>query len=310
MTSRRHFMAGMALASLAPSLTWAAVGNPVAITAAMAADGTFLIIGLSTAGEVVFRQPLPTRGHAAAAHPNLAEAVAIARRPSTFAKVIDCATGAMRQTLAAPGNHHFYGQAAFSSNGAILFTTEQDIASGEGRIGVWARAEGYKRIDEFASGGIGQPEILTLPSGNLAVAKGGIRTHPDTGPEKRNLDMMQPNLCGFSPSGGLIDVARVPANTHQNLLRHIQRPRMEQSFAGFNGKAAHLLRRPLSPFTMGSARLSPRSFMMTSRMGWPSTTTLFRSCSIGFTAKAARLSVTPRASRRDLQDALPRGHHG
>lgn len=260
MTSRRQFMAGMALASVAPSLTWAAVGNPVAITAAMATDGTFLIVGLTAAGEIAFRQPLPARGHAAAAHPHLAEAVAIARRPGTFAKVVDCATGDMRQTITAPTNHHFYGHAAFSADGEMLFTTEQDIVSGEGRIGVWARAGRYKRVDEFASGGIGPHEILTLPSGNLAVANGGIRTHPDTGREKLNLDTMQPNLSIFSPSGGLIDVATVPAAIHQNSLRHIAATADGTIVCGFQWQGDPFAAPPLVAFYKGSGELVPAQF--------------------------------------------------
>ncbi|MEL6466789.1 MAG: DUF1513 domain-containing protein, partial [Pseudomonadota bacterium] len=155
------------------------------------------------------------------AHPHLAEAVAIARRPGTFAKVINCANGTVTQTLNAPKNRHFYGHAAFSSNGALLFTPENDIATGRGWIGVWDRSAGYKRLDSFTSAGIGPHEILRLPNGLLAVANGGIRTHPATGREKLNLDTMRPNLALFDSDGELSDLAEVPPTTHHNSLRHI-----------------------------------------------------------------------------------------
>jgi len=221
MASRRRFLASLGAATMTPRLGWGAVGTPVALSAAMTPDGGFLLVGLDAAGAIGFQVPLPARGHAAAAHPHLAEVVAIARRPGTFALVVDCATGAVSQTLSAPKGRHFYGHGAFSSDGTLLFTTENDVATGEGRIGVWDPRLGYARVDEFASGGIGPHEVLRLPSGNLAVANGGIRTHPDTGREKLNLDSMRANLAVFSPSGHLIDRAEVAEDIHHNSLRHI-----------------------------------------------------------------------------------------
>ncbi|MEM9966906.1 MAG: DUF1513 domain-containing protein [Pseudomonadota bacterium] len=221
MTSRRRFLAGMTSAAFAPSVSWAAVGNPAALSAAMTPDGIYQLIGLHADGAIAFRTPLPARGHAAAAHPTLAEAVAISRRPGTFSRVIDCVSGRLRQTLEAPEGRHFYGHGAFSSDGALLFTPENDVSSGEGRIGVWDRRLGFSRVDEFSSGGIGPHEILRLPSGDLAVANGGIRTHPSTGREKLNLDTMRPNLAIFSTRGDLRDIAELPASQHRNSLRHI-----------------------------------------------------------------------------------------
>ncbi|WP_299154488.1 DUF1513 domain-containing protein [uncultured Tateyamaria sp.] len=221
MPSRRAFLAGLASASVTPTLGWSDVGNPIALSAAMTPEGQHVLVGLSVTGAITFQLPLPARGHAAAAHPHLAEAVAIARRPGTFAKVINCATGHVAQTLTAPFGHHFYGHGAFSADGALLFTTENEIATGQGRIGVWDRSAGYTRLDAFASAGIGPHEILRLPGGMLAVANGGIRTHPDTGRDKLNLDTMRPNLALFDTGGQLTDLAEGPAAEHLNSLRHI-----------------------------------------------------------------------------------------
>ncbi|MEM6374082.1 MAG: DUF1513 domain-containing protein [Pseudomonadota bacterium] len=221
MPSRRTFLAGLLSASASPTLGWADVGSPVALSAAMDKDGRYLLVGLTAVGDIAFAQPLPARGHAAAAHPHIAEAVAIARRPGAFAKVINCATGAILQTLHAPQGRHFYGHGAFSVDGTLLFTTENDIATGAGRIGVWDRTLGYARVDEFTSAGIGPHEILRLPGGALAVANGGIRTHPASGRDKLNLDTMRPNLAIFDANGALVDHAEVESDIHQNSLRHI-----------------------------------------------------------------------------------------
>lgn len=221
MPTRRDVLAGITTVAFTPTVGWAGVGNPIVVSAAKNPDGTFELVGLDAEGDITFRAPLPARGHAAAAHPNIAEIVAIARRPGTFAKVIDCASGFVRQTLAAPEGHHFYGHGAFSSDGKFLYTTENAYTSGAGRIGVWDRSLNYRRVGEFASGGIGPHEILRLPTGNLAVANGGIRTHPETGRDKLNLDTMRSNLSILSPLGVMLDQADVSSDTHHNSLRHI-----------------------------------------------------------------------------------------
>ncbi|MEO0864230.1 MAG: DUF1513 domain-containing protein [Pseudomonadota bacterium] len=257
MPSRRSFLAGLLGTSATVSLGWAAVGNPAALTAAKNAQGSHLLIGLKASGDIAFSLPLPARGHAAAAHPHVAEAVAIARRPGTFAKVIDCATGAVLQTLRTPVGRHFYGHAAFSADGALLFTTENDVATGNGRIGVWDRTLSYRRVDEFSSTGIGPHEILRLPGGHLAVANGGIRTHPASGRDKLNLDTMRPNLSIFNASGALIDQAEVEDATHQNSLRHIAAAADGTVICGFQWQGDPFAAPPLVALYAGAGKLRP-----------------------------------------------------
>ncbi|APX14089.1 DUF1513 domain-containing protein [Tateyamaria omphalii] len=257
MPSRRAFLAGLTSASLTPTLGWADVGNPVALSAAMHPSGRYALVGLTGAGDITFQLPLPARGHAAAAHPHIAEAVAIARRPGTFAKVIDCGTGDVKQTLISPKGRHFYGHAAFSSDGILLFTPENDIATGAGRIGVWDRSAGYKRVGDVPSGGIGPHEILRLPNGTLAVANGGIRTHPDTGRDKLNLDTMRPNLTILAPDGPHIDTAHVPDHTHQNSLRHIAAGPDGTVICGFQWQGDPFDAPPLVALYKGNGTLLP-----------------------------------------------------
>ncbi len=88
--SRRSFLAGLLAAGMAPQASWADTGNPAFLAAGKTADDRFFLAGLDTAGDILFRHPLPARGHAATAHPSRPEAVAFARRPGTFADVIAC----------------------------------------------------------------------------------------------------------------------------------------------------------------------------------------------------------------------------
>ncbi|NHB76424.1 DUF1513 domain-containing protein [Rhodobacter calidifons] len=216
MMRRRAFLATLA-AALTPRLTWADVGSPVFLAAGKRDEDHFLH-GLSAAGESLFRIPLPARGHAAAAHPTLAEAVAFARRPGTFALVIDCATGAVRHRLTPPDGMQFNGHGAYSGDGSLLMTSEVVAETSEGRIGLWDTAR-YTRLTDWPSHGIGPHEIRRLSDGRLAVANGGIRTDP-VDRRKLNLPDMRPNLALLSEDGALLDRIDLP-DLRQNSIRHL-----------------------------------------------------------------------------------------
>ncbi|MDA5556833.1 DUF1513 domain-containing protein [Shimia sp. MMG029] len=222
MVSRRRVLAGLAASSLLPSAGWASVGAPAFLSAARAPDGQFVLTGLTETGDISFTIPLPARGHAAAAHPTRAEAVAFARRPGTFALALDCRDGTVLARLNAPEGRHFYGHGAFSPNGTQLFTTENDYEAGLGVIGVWDVGAGYKRLGEVSSGGVGPHEMRLMPDGqSLVVANGGIETHPDMGRAKLNIPTMAPNLCYLDFSGTIVETASLPATFHKNSIRHL-----------------------------------------------------------------------------------------
>ncbi|SLN32057.1 hypothetical protein ROJ8625_01465 [Roseivivax jejudonensis] len=221
MPSRRAFIAGLVAAAGSPALSWADAGAPSYLAAAREADETFALFGLDAAGHDLFRVPLPGRGHAAAAHPDAPEAVFFARRPGRFALVIDCARGREIRRLRPPEGRHFYGHGAFLAGGDILATSENHIDSGEGRIGLWSRSEGYARIGEIASGGIGPHEIRAVSDDLLVVANGGIRTHPDSGREKLNLETMSPSLVYLSMSGRIEEEVALDPALHLNSIRHL-----------------------------------------------------------------------------------------
>jgi uncharacterized protein len=213
---RRTFLATLA-ASLTPRLTWADIGAPAYLAAGKRAEDFFLH-GLSASGTSLFQIALPGRGHAAAAHPNLAEAVAFARRPGTFALVIDCATGETRHRLTPPEGLQFNGHGAYSADGSLLMTSEVVAETSEGRIGLWDTAR-YTRLTDWPSHGIGPHEIKRLPDGRLAVANGGIKTDP-VDRTKLNIPDMRPNLTVLSADGALFDQMELP-DLPQNSIRHL-----------------------------------------------------------------------------------------
>jgi len=180
------------------------------------------MFGLDAQGQIVFSLPLPGRGHAGIAHPDTAEVVVFARRPGNFANVIDCRTGRKVTDLQCPRGRHFYGHGVFSADGRVLFTPENDYEVGTGVIGVWDRSDGYTRIAEFSSGGIGPHEITRLPGTDiLVIANGGIETHPDSGRAKLNLATMQPNLSYLSGAGKVLETIELSPAHRLSSIRHL-----------------------------------------------------------------------------------------
>lgn len=216
MATRRAFLAGLAAAGL-PRLAWADAGNPSYLAAGKVGDD-HVLHGLSDVGASLFHIPLPARGHAAAAHPTRAEAVAFARRPGTYALVLDCALGVVRHRLTPPQGRQFNGHGAYSADGGLLMTSEVVAEGSAGRIGLWETAR-YTRIGEWASGGIGPHDLRVMPDGRTIVANGGIETDPNDR-TKLNIPAMRPNLTLLSAEGMVLDQVDLPG-LHRNSIRHL-----------------------------------------------------------------------------------------
>jgi len=118
---------------------------------------------------------------------------------------------------------HFYGHGAFSRDGRLMFAAENDYPAGRGVLGVYDVEAGYRRIGEMPSHGLGPHDLALLPDGaTLAVANGGIRTHPDQGRAKLNVATMAPNLAYLeATSGRLLERAELPAALHKLSIRHL-----------------------------------------------------------------------------------------
>lgn len=222
MQSRRTFLAGLAAMGSLPSPSWADVGSPDWISAAKTVDGNYALVGVTALGEVKFQQPLPDRGHDIALHPHKPHAVGFARRPGNFARVLDCRTGEVLAEMHTPTGRHFYGHGAFIHGGATLLTAENEYEAARGIIGIWDVTKNYKRIGEFASGGVGPHDLALLPDRKtLVIANGGIETHPESGRTKLNLPMMRPNLTYIDLNGALLDQMELPRDLHYNSIRHL-----------------------------------------------------------------------------------------
>lgn len=199
--------------------------GPLYVGCGLDEAGGHVAAGFDARARRLFEVALPDRGHDVAFHPSRPECVVFARRAGTFAVVIDLKRGvAIRRLDAAPGRH-FYGHGVFSSDGRTLFTTENEIESARGLIGIRDASDGYREIGTYHSGGIGPHDVILMPDGaTLAIANGGIRTHPDTGRAKLNLETMNPSLAYVGLTDGeLMEAFHLAPGLHQNSIRHLAR---------------------------------------------------------------------------------------
>ncbi|WP_158598419.1 DUF1513 domain-containing protein [Notoacmeibacter ruber] len=178
------------------------VGNPLFATALMEGEQYGMAI-LDSDGEVLRRVVLPGRGHDVTCDKGGRHIVAFARRPGTFALAIDQQRDREPVVFHSPPNRHFYGHGVFIQNDKLLVATENDFDNGRGVLGLYDVTDGFRRIGEWSSHGIGPHDLALSPDGkSLIIANGGMDTHPDYGREVLNLATMEPSLVFLDPSDG------------------------------------------------------------------------------------------------------------
>lgn len=213
------------LASLTPWQSEAMAANEAVFGSAwFTDDGQFGAALLSENGTVIAHVPLPDRGHEVIFNPfDRRRAVVFARRPGTFAVAFTSDRSHEPLLFSCPANRHFYGHGTFSVDGKLLFATENDFDGARGMIGIYDATEGFRRVGEFFSGGIGPHDVLLMPDGKtLAIANGGIETHPDYGRAKLNIDSMQPSLAFIDTrTGELIETHALAASLSKISTRHM-----------------------------------------------------------------------------------------
>ena len=256
--TRRRFIAALASTGAAPMLPAGTFAGRLFIGCRIDRTGRYLASIFDQSGRIRHDIPLPGRGHGFAVQPATGRVVVFARRPGDWALVLEPATGAVRERLAARAGRHFYGHGAFSPDGAFLYTSENRFEEGAGVIGVWDVAKGWRRVREWSSHGTGPHEIRMLGRGAmLAVANGGIRTHPDTGRAKLNLDTMSPSLAVVDTTGGrLVHSASLDARLHRLSIRHVDVDREARIVVAMQHQGGRHERVPLIAFAQDS-RLVP-----------------------------------------------------
>ena len=221
--ARRRFLRTLLATGAAPMLHARAPASRYFIGCRVNRNRRHLASVFDDSGRIRRDVPLPGRGHGFAVQPTTGHVVVFARRPGDWALVVDPATGTVLGRLAASPGRHFYGHGAFSPDGRSLFTSENRFEDGSGVIGVWDCARRWRRVREWSSHGVGPHEVRVFGRGaRLAVANGGIRTHPDTGRAKLNLDTMTSTLAVLDTADGrLTSSASFGPRLRRLSIRHL-----------------------------------------------------------------------------------------
>ncbi|WP_170984597.1 DUF1513 domain-containing protein [Rhodoligotrophos defluvii] len=222
---RRAVLAGLAALPLAGAAEVLAKApqTPLYLSAFTGDDKDHFAVVFDDKGKTRARIGLPARGHGGAFSPVAADTVIFARRPGTFAVVFDRRSGRVLASLSSPEGRHFFGHGIYDRKGRVLYTTENAYESGDGVIGVWDARDGYRRVGEFPSFGIDPHDIRLMPDGyTLAIANGGILTHPDLGRRKLNIPEMSPSLVLVDArTGKLVSEVKLPRELHKLSIRHM-----------------------------------------------------------------------------------------
>lgn len=143
------------------------------------------------------------RGHGAAQHPlEPWRVVMYSRHPGIYAMEVDIRSGQITHRIESPEGHCMHGHGAFSADGQWMYSTESDYRSGEGKILV-RDSRNYQLAGEFSTHGMGPHQMLMMPDQHtLAIANGGLRTHPDKSGEILNLDTMDSSLVYINSASG------------------------------------------------------------------------------------------------------------
>ncbi len=224
---RRDFLkaAGAGFAAAMAPTAWAAAldADAVFATAYVRHGGGYGAAVLSEQGKLLYAIDLPNRGHDVTFDPVSRRAAVFPRKPGTVAVAFDHTRRERPVTFACPAGRHFYGHGVFSPDGALLYATENDFDNAAGMIGVYDAGAGFRRVGEFATRGVGPHEMILLGDGRtLAVANGGIETHPDYGKAKLNLATMKPSYVLIDRlTGDLVEKHELPADLNKLSIRHM-----------------------------------------------------------------------------------------
>jgi hypothetical protein len=203
--SRRHFLAGLAALCAAPAFARPAPAEPVRLAAAWQAGTGYRVGILGFAGNgllaVEAALEVPTRAHGLLREP-AGSLLAVARRPGDWLLRWSPDGRPLVWRWIEPGRA-FAGHVIAGEDGRTLYTTEIDLDSGLGLVGVRDAASLEKQA-EWPTHGV-DPHMLAWDAtrpGAVIVANGGVPTRPETGRAKRHLDRMDSCLARLDARTG------------------------------------------------------------------------------------------------------------
>lgn len=244
MVNRRDFLRG--LAALAGSGVWMqtasaralAENKAVHLAAAWQAGSAYQVGILEVGAGVRLRAALdvPTRAHGLLAEP-AGTLLAVARRPGDWLVRWDRSGQALAWRWIEP-RRAFTGHVI--RDGSRVFTTETDLDTGAGLVGV-RHADSLEKLDEWPTQGIDPHQLLwdARRPGRLVVANGGVPTQPETGRLKKHLERMDSSIVCLDAASGAVEQAWRLADPRLSLRHLAWRGRGEDAVLGIALQAEH-----------------------------------------------------------------------
>ena len=204
LTNRRQWLArhsALALAAFGvPGLARAA--SPGHFVAAWEADEGYRV-GVLGQGETQLTLhaalAVPTRAHGVLVE-STGTLLAVARRPGDWLLRWTRDGRDLAWHWIEP-DRAFNGHVIASADGHRLYTTESDLETGHGLIGV-RDAASLEKLAEWPTHGMDPHELLLDADGTLLVANGGIPALPETGRSKIHLDRMDASVVRLDTHDG------------------------------------------------------------------------------------------------------------
>lgn len=199
--TRRQWVTLAAAGAAGPAM---AAARPARFAAAWDGERGTQIGVLAQSGSTLKQQSalyVPTRAHGLFAEQG-GTLLVVARRPGDW--IVRWRPGAKTASWAwAEPGRVFNGHLIASANGERLYTTETDLSTGQGVIGVRDLVT-LRKIAEWPTHGMDAHELLLDSRGSLWVANGGIATQPETGRAKLDLARMDSSLVRLDAHHGVL----------------------------------------------------------------------------------------------------------
>lgn len=181
----------------------------VALAATWQSAGGYQVGLLAARGaalQVLAGVDVPTRAHGVLREAS-GSLLAVARRPGDW--LLRWHPGAQGEASQRAqwgwieADRAFNGHVVSSRDGRTLYTTETNLETGSGMIGV-RDAASLEKIAEWPTHGMDPHELLLDVDGSLVVANGGIPALPETGRVKLNMEQMDASLVRLHPVTGAL----------------------------------------------------------------------------------------------------------
>jgi hypothetical protein len=180
-------------------------------------SGQYGISAFDARGTLLWTHAAPARGHGLCVSPDNRTLALFARRPGDFVLLLAAQSGTLLAEAEPFEGLQFNGHGVFAANGATLFATCTRVDDDSGWIGVHARAQGWRAVAAWPTGGSDPHEILRLGD-TLIVANGGLPGGKTPGA----VDEVETSLVSLDARDGALQARATPPEAFRGIsLRHL-----------------------------------------------------------------------------------------